>query len=412
MPLNFIHFRLSFVFTLVLLLPLFANGRRCSAEFLCEAEKLNIKQYCNKKTLGAEFGWNYDDKSRRLDIAFGAKLDGGIGWLAWGLNPQGPHMVGTRALIGIKHQNGSLECHKYSITDATRLGCQLLPIDDLGLDIRNFSFVYLKAFKYYMIKATVFLPLGYNSSRTNIVWQIGYAVADKEPKMHPTSLNNFDSTETIDLNSNLVITYTDQQLGNLRTAHGILNIVGWGIIMPVGVIIARYLRRYPIRWRLWFTLHISCQIAGYILGSAGWASGRWLGKQSKYYVFTTHGIFATTIFVSTTIQMFALVLKPKRDDLFRKYWNIYHHFVGYAILAIISMNIFKGIAILKPDYTWKWAYIVVLGILAATALAFEVYTWTIFTISKIQRTKLRKKNEQKQQGMGGTGTETSEPPPT
>ncbi|KAL2476089.1 Cytochrome b561 and DOMON domain-containing protein [Abeliophyllum distichum] len=372
MPLNFIHFRLSFVFALVLLLPLFANGHRCSEDFLVEAEKLSIKQYCNKKTLGAEFGWNYNDKSRRLDIAFGAKLDGGIGWLAWGLNPKGPHMVGTRALIGIKHQNGSLECHKYSITDATRLGCQLLPIDDLGLDIRNFSFFYLDAINYYMIKATVFLPLEYNCSRANIVWQIGYAVAEKEPKMHPTSLKNFNSAETIDLNSNQVITYTDQQLSQLRTAHGILNIVGWGIFMPVGVIIA------------------SCQIAGYIVGSAGWAIGLWLGKQSKYYVYATHGIFAITIFTSTTIQMFALVFKPKRNDSFRTYWNIYHHFVGYALLAIISMNIFKGIAILKPDYTWKWIYIAVLGILAATALSFEVYTWTIFTIRKIQRRKSRK----------------------
>ncbi|KAL2460942.1 Cytochrome b561 and DOMON domain-containing protein [Abeliophyllum distichum] len=270
-----------------------------------------------------------------------------MGWLAWGLHPQRPHMVGTRALIGIKHKNDSLEFHKYNITDATRLGWQLLPIDDLGLDIRTFSFFYLEAISYYMIKATDFLPLGYNSSRTNIVWQIGYATADKESKMNPTSLKNFDCAETIDLNSNQVITYKAHSRRNLRIAQWILIIMGWGTFLPVGVIIAS-----------WVVL------------------GLWLGKQSKYYCFRTHGIFGIVIFTFTTIQMFALRLKPKHTDPYRDYWNMYHYFLGYALLTLISINIFKGIAILKPEDTWKWTYIGVLGFLAITALAFEDLKYT------------------------------------
>ncbi|KAL2476090.1 Cytochrome b561 and DOMON domain-containing protein [Abeliophyllum distichum] len=382
---------------------------------------MNISQNCKIKTLGAEFGWNYNDRSRRLDIAFGAKLDGEMGWLAWGLNPQGPHMVGTRALIGIKHKNDSLEFHQYNITDATRLGCQLLPIDDLGLDIRNFSFFYLEAIHYYMIKATVFLPLGYNSSRTNIVWQIGYAVADKEPKMHPTSLKNFDCAETIDLNSNQTITYKAHSRRNLRMAHGILNVMGWGIFLPVGVIIARYFRNFPKYWGLWYVFHTTCQIAAYILGSAGWVLGLWLGKQSKYYCYRTHGIFGIVIFTFTTIQMFALRLKPKRTDPYRDYWNMYHHFLGYALLTLISINIFKGIAILKPEDTWKWTYIGVLGFLGTTALAFEVYTWTKFVLERKSQNQKGGKNPPTDQNasksktaqpQGSAGTGTSVQPPT
>ncbi|KAL2495893.1 Cytochrome [Forsythia ovata] len=375
---------------------------------------MNITQNCKTKTLGAEFGWNYNDESRRLDIAFGAKLDGEMGWLAWGLNPQGPHMVGTRALIGIKHQNDSLEYYKYNITDFTRLGCQLLPIDDLGLDIRKFSFFYLEAIHYYMIKATVFLPLGYNSSRTNIVWQIGYAVADKEPKMHPTSLKNFDCAETIDLNSNQVITYKAHTRRSLRMAHGILNIMGWGIFLPVGVIIARYFRKFPMHWGFWYVFHVSCQIAAYILGSAGWVLGLWLGNQSKYYFFRTHGIFGSVIFTFTTIQMFALRLKPKRTDPYRDYWNMYHHFLGYALLTLISINIFKGIAILKPEDDWKWSYIGLLGFLATTALAFEVCTWTKFLRNPENSTEGKTDNPTAQptaQPQDSAGTGTSVQPP-
>lgn len=81
--------------------------------------------------------------------------------------------------------------------------------------------------------------------------------------------------------------------------------------------------------------------------------------------------------------MLALRLKPKRKDEYRKFWDMYHHFLGYALLALISVNIFEGIAILKPhQLVWKWAYIGLLGILAIVALGFETYSWCKFISDK------------------------------
>lgn len=77
--------------------------------------------------------------------------------------------------------------------------------------------------------------------------------------------------------------------------------------------------------------------------------------------------------------MFALRLKPEERDDYRKYWNMYHHFLGYALLALIVVNIFQGIAILRSENKiWKWAYIGVLGILAFVVLTCEVLTWIVF----------------------------------
>lgn len=84
--------------------------------------------------------------------------------------------------------------------------------------------------------------------------------------------------------------------------------------------------------------------------------------------------------------MLALRLKPKPHDDYRKYWDMYHHFLGYALLAVISVNIFQGIAILRLDNLWKWVYIGVLGVLALITLVFEIITWTKFIKSK----KIRK----------------------
>lgn len=78
------------------------------------------------------------------------------------------------------------------------------------------------------------------------------------------------------------------------------------------------------------------------------------------------------------MQVLALRLKPKDSDAYRNYWNMYHHFLGYALLVSISVNIFVGINILNPSHAaWKWAYTGIFGVLGAVFLAFEVSSWVI-----------------------------------
>lgn len=80
--------------------------------------------------------------------------------------------------------------------------------------------------------------------------------------------------------------------------------------------------------------------------------------------------------------MIALRLRPTPTDDYRKYWDMYHHFLGYALLAVIIVNIFHGIAILKPNKTWLRAYIGILVAFASNALGLEIYTWYKFIKSK------------------------------
>ncbi|XP_062017331.1 cytochrome b561 and DOMON domain-containing protein At4g12980-like [Rosa rugosa] len=356
---------------------------------------MNITNCKKLLTLGAELGWNIHNETH-IDILFTIpiSMDDTPKWVAWGVNPRRkrPRMIGTRAIIAISQANGTLKVSRYNITSDTKLGCRLQPlqpsIEFEDVVVQNMTGD-VKPNRYMSIFATLILRpdlAAYDIARLNHVWQVGYEADEValEPKMHPTALQNVDSTETTNLYSWKGISI-EHRRHHLRTVHGILNIVGWGTLLPFGVIIARYLRRYPFHCTHWFLSHVSCQIVGYILGTIGWAIGIWLGHASKEYHFHTHNILAMFIFAFTTLQMIALRLRPTPIDDFRKYWDMYHHFLGYALLAVIILNIFHGIAILKPDKTWLCAYIGTLAVLASITLGLEIYTWCKFMNSKMKK---------------------------
>ncbi|KAJ7963768.1 Cytochrome b561 and DOMON domain-containing protein [Quillaja saponaria] len=365
----------------------------CSEDFYDLGQAKNITKCKKLRTLGAEFGWSYNNYNNciHINVLFGTRVEdyysSNIVWIAWGVNPGNrPKMVGTKAIIGFKQPNNTLLVNTYNITRDTKRGCRLRPSpdSDLGLQVNNKKMAYDNASNFLTIYAEVVLPSSnYEVSKLNHVWQVGYDASNDEPQIHPARLQNVDSTEIINLVSGDGTSGGHHQK-YVRVVHGVLNMLGWGTLLPIGVIIARYTRVYPIKSKMWFCLHLTCQISGYFLGTAGWALGLWLGHASRYYEFYTHRIFAIFIFTFTTIQMLALQLRPKETDDYRKYWNMYHHLLGYALLALIIINIFKGIEIMKGDPNWKKAYIAILVFLSAVTLGFEIFTWTKFLLHKIR----------------------------
>ncbi|KAG6677799.1 cytochrome b561 and DOMON domain-containing protein At3g25290-like [Carya illinoinensis] len=102
---------------------------------------------------------------------------------------------------------------------------------------------------------------------------------------------------------------------------------------------------------------------------------------SSFFLFdslhTDHRNIRVALFCLATVQIFALFLRPKKDHKYRLYWNIYHHALGYAILVLGILNIFKGYDILQPAKNWKSAYIIVIIVLGAIAFLLEAITWIV-----------------------------------
>lgn len=187
--------------------------------------------------------------------------------------------------------------------------------------------------------------------------------------------------------------------------HGVLNTLAWGIILPLGVLIARYIKSLNPSSPAWFHGHKICQSIGYVLGVAGFALGLKLGSESKGITHYSHrnmgiAVFSLAtiqvcllllllvIFIETTIstiltsfshykQVSALLLRPKPTHKKRIYWNLYHYTVGIVVIALGITNIFEGFEILSPDKKWKRLYVFIICAIFLVAPIFEVCKWTV-----------------------------------
>ncbi|KAJ8761190.1 hypothetical protein K2173_001246 [Erythroxylum novogranatense] len=159
----------------------------------------------------------------------------------------------------------------------------------------------------------------------------------------------------------------------LKSVPLLLNIIGWGTLLPLGAIVARSFRKSPLKCEEWYNIHILCQTLGYVVGALGWATGILLGRASKQHNSKAHRILDIVIFTFASVQMLGLCLQPKREDEFRRVWEICHHVLGYALIAMIITNIFIGVGQQGHAEKWKWAYVGFLVLLFFTALALEIF---------------------------------------
>ncbi|PKA45732.1 hypothetical protein AXF42_Ash011073 [Apostasia shenzhenica] len=158
----------------------------------------------------------------------------------------------------------------------------------------------------------------------------------------------------------------------LKRTHGILNIFGWGVMLPIGGIVARYFKRHD---PLWFYLHSAIQFVGFILGLAGVVAGIALYDRLHASVYS-HRALGILILVLGILQILAFFLRPDKEHKLRKFWNWYHWGIGRLTLFLAAVNIFVGIHVGDAGNSWKVGYGINLGVLLLTTIIFEYMLWT------------------------------------
>ncbi|KAB1221757.1 hypothetical protein CJ030_MR2G028592 [Morella rubra] len=199
--------------------------------------------------------------------------------------------------------------------------------------------------------------------------QVGSNVEDMVTPMHATSVQGSNSGGTTDFKSWKGHSRRTWHHRHLKNVRGALILIGWGTILPVGVMIARYSKTFPTTCKEWPSLHITFQSIGYVVGTIGWGFGIRRGNTKALR------ILSIIVFTFTTIQMLAIFWLPKKEHKRRRCWEIYHHSLGYAVIALIIANTLVGITNQGQAEKLKWIYVVILGVLALTALGLETFRW-------------------------------------
>ncbi|KAL0436211.1 UNVERIFIED_CONTAM: cytochrome and DOMON domain-containing protein [Sesamum radiatum] len=263
--------------------------------------------FCNDLPfLNSYLHWSYDPAQSTLSIAFIAPPARPDGWVSWAINPTSTGMVGSQALIAFRDAKGGMTVKTYNVSVYGPL-TESKVWYEVKESSAEFSGGLIRLF------ATLVLPEK-GKTTVNHVWQVGPSVTGGVPDKHEFQPANLNSKGSLDL---------------LRGQSG--GASGGD---------SRTQKR---------------NVSAYAIGVAGWATGLKLGSESKGVTYYTHRNIGIALFALATVQMFALLLRPNKDHKYRFYWNIYHHGVGYAILTLGIINVFKvlgGIAALLEAITW------------------------------------------------------------
>ncbi|KAG5561073.1 hypothetical protein RHGRI_004177 [Rhododendron griersonianum] len=310
--------------------------------------------------------WTYGPSSTTLHVAYRHSQVSSSTWVAWGINPTSKGMVGTQAIVAYTKPDGTMAVFTSPVNSyGTQLqeGNLSFPVSDLSASFLDNQMV---------IYAVIELPE--NTTSVSHVWQDG-PVSGSTLGMHQVSGNHLQSMGTLNLSSGQAsASHSGSSKNQLKITHGVLNTVSWGIMMPLGFMAARYLKSVgPKADPLWFYVHITLQLPGYLLGMAGGATGLYLGVKSAGVHHPCHMGIGFTLFCLGLLQISALFLRPAKDHKFRNLWNLFHHLTGYTVLLLSFANIWVGFYILKPAKAWIIVYGVISGAMIVSTIVLEVW---------------------------------------
>ncbi|KAK8694203.1 hypothetical protein V6N13_071759 [Hibiscus sabdariffa] len=188
----------------------------------------------------------------------------------------------------------------------------------------------------------------------------GYALTEHRDKVS-TRLNYVTGTTSA----------TSSPHSRLRKSHGILAMLGWGILMLIGAIVGRYFRQWD---PLWFYSHLAIQCCAFLLGIFGIITGFVLEDRLGEDV-DTHKSLGVFILVLGCLQVMAVFARPGKESKVRKYWNWYHHNGGRILIVIAIANVFYGIHLGDEGTAWNASYAIVISILVLVSLVLEFNLW-------------------------------------
>ncbi|KAJ0977141.1 hypothetical protein J5N97_012615 [Dioscorea zingiberensis] len=271
-------------------------------------------------------------------------------------------MVGSSALVGWINGGGMGIVKQYYL-GGTR-SSQCLPdqgnipvMKDKSLIISHSSHLYLA----FQLNSTQ--PLS-----RHLIFAVG-------PKNTWPESNNFlpphRNKISISLNYDTGVSLENGNGFGVVRRHGMMGLIGWGVLMPMGVMVARYLKGWEPNW---FYTHTCMQGIGFGLGVGAVIAGFGLSKAGDHSV-SSHKSLGISILVFGSLQVMAFLVRPEKTSKVRRYWNWYHWYVGRAAIVCAMVNIFHGLSLAHEANSFTIGYGIFLGFLALVSFVMEIRMW-------------------------------------
>ncbi|EEF39066.1 dopamine beta-monooxygenase, putative [Ricinus communis] len=279
------------------------------------------------------------------------------GWVGIGFSKDGL-MAGSSAMVGWFTKQGHARIKQYYL-QGPRSSQVIADAGELDITKVPPAVVLHGPMIYLAFQAKFEKPL----ARQPIILAFG----TRYPNHHHLSIHDDKTTILFDFSAGSASSgYINP--GQMKKNHGILGIFAWSLLLPVGAIVARYLKHKD---PLWYYLHAGIQFVGFLFALATVVLGQQLYTKINADIpaHRSIGIFVLTI---TILQILAFFLRPKKDAKIRRYWNWYHGWFGRIALFFGALNVVLGIHAGSAGIAWKICYGFLIATIMLTVIILEV----------------------------------------
>lgn len=284
-----------------------------------------------------------------------------VGWVGIGFSKDGM-MAGSSAMVGWIGKHGRAKVKQFYLRGRRQSQVIVdkgeLPLNNVPAAVAtNGAEIYIA----FQLQTTT--PFGKQP--------ILLAFSTKHPQNHHLPKHVDKAALVFDFSSGSTGPVSNNGLIEMRKSHGIVGIIGWGLILPVGAIIARYFRHKD---PLWFYLHSVIQFVGFAFGLGTVLLGLQLYKNMHVHIPAHRGI-GIFVLVLSILQILAFFLRPDKDSKYRTVWNLYHSWFGRMALFFAGLNIVLGMRNAGAGNNWKIGYGFLLSIILVAVIVLEVLAY-------------------------------------
>ncbi|KAL2343131.1 hypothetical protein Fmac_004416 [Flemingia macrophylla] len=212
-----------------------------------------------------------------------------------------------------------------------------------------------------------------------VVWAIGA----KWTIDHLTDRNMHSSTSNRPIRIHLKVgsSEAEQDLLPVLVVHGFMMFVAWGILLPGGVLAARYLKH--LKGNGWYRIHVYLQYSGLVIVLLALLFA--VAELKGFFFSSTHVKFGFAAILLASIQPVNAFLRPPKPangeqaPFKRVIWEYFHSIIGRCAVVVGIAALFTGMKHLGHRYdvenvhglSWAMAIWFLIGALIAIYLEYR-----------------------------------------